>query len=835
MGAGDRIRFVLFVRNRQTVVAAMDGKSRMDNVQSYGGGGGSMEALAQWKKYSLLQQQQHPQQRKGASGDDIVDKYQSHLSSLNDETKAMGLRARRQLLPKHEQHARGWNLVRHVVEANTMRQSKYETVQHLVSHLQDVDVLDGRRRISTLREDIQASQGNEEGGSMMKSPTKLQQILQRLIVAVKDARDLVTYMEDVGLEPHTSEIQRRLEDHDTMPPPACLARLDKIKHVRGYTKLVDLLDRQHSLNQLFQDSWYAFSSRKTIMGAEGRKVVTSTRNYVLESMQLLSLVWRQLRTAATSSVTKTGSMRNLHIMKRTEQFHGLLMAYDINIRNMSVVLEGYDDDAATFGPLKIHHGNDMERYTTPHSLHGPSLHGDSNSIHHVELKKNLSVIEKAVNANQKEKLARVFRTTTAVRRGLSAAELKRAIAEVLAEDNESRSLLIKYVSLVKPDESDDVDMNAGETDPVVNDVEKDDHLDRSDLIEVEIYLSLLVISKLFKAQLGRESQALTDAVRVRSAQFNRRSLDIFASRALTYYAYAHERFGNNYAGIRPVLLAAHRTACLRSDEIGQSTLLNLLLRNYLHENLYDQAFKLVSKTTFPEAVSNNQFVRYLYYVGKIHAVQLDYTDSYTKLMQSIRKAPQNTAVGFRRTVHKLAIIVQLLMGEVPERSIFNQDEFQVALEPYLKLTNAVRLGNLEDFTTVLTHHAETFKTDKTYTLILRLRHNVIKTGLRKINTSYSKIRFTAIKDGVIDAVIDHKNGWMQSKETVDVYVTNEPQQAFHKRITFCLDVHNEAVKAMRYPPGAYKKDLESAEERLEREKQEEELAKEIEDELDDGI
>ncbi|RHZ24160.1 hypothetical protein DYB37_001059 [Aphanomyces astaci] len=787
MGTGDRIRFVLFVRNRQTVVAAMDGKSRMENVQSYGGSGGSMGALAQWKKYSLLQQQQHPQQRKGASGDDIVDKYQSHLSSLNDETKAMGLRARRQLLPKHEQHARGWNLVRHVVEANTMRQSKYETVQHLVSHLQDVDVLDGRRRISTLREDIQASQGNEEGGSTMKSPTKLQRILQRLIVAVKDARDLVTYMEDVGVEPHTSELQRRLEEHDTMPPPACLARLDKIKHVRGYTKLVDLLDRQHSLNQLFQDSWYAFSSQKTIMGAEGRKVVTSTWNYVLESMQLLSLVWRQLRTAATSSVTKTGSMRNLHIMKRTEQFHGLLMAYDINIRNMSV------------------------------------------------LKKNLSVIEKAVNANQKEKLARVFRTTTAVRRGLSTVELKRAIAEVLAEDNESRSLLIKYVSLVKPDESDDVDMNAGETDPVVNDVEKDDHLDRSDLIEVEIYLSLLVISKLFKAQLGRESQALTDAVRVRSAQFNRRSLDIFASRALTYYAYAHERFGNNYAGIRPVLLAAHRTACLRSDEIGQSTLLNLLLRNYLHENLYDQAFKLVSKTTFPEAVSNNQFVRYLYYVGKIHAVQLDYTDSYTKLMQSIRKAPQNTAVGFRRTVHKLAIIVQLLMGEVPERSIFNQDEFQVALEPYLKLTNAVRLGNLEDFTTVLTHHAETFKTDKTYTLILRLRHNVIKTGLRKINTSYSKIRFTAIKDGVIDAVIDHKNGWMQSKETVDVYVTNEPQQAFHKRITFCLDVHNEAVKAMRYPPGAYKKDLESAEERLEREKQEEELAKEIEDELDDGI
>ena len=41
---------------------------------------------------------------------------------------------------------------------------------------------------------------------------------------------------------------------------------------------------------------------------------------------------------------------------------------------------------------------------------------------------------------------------------------------------------------------------------------------------------------------------------------------------------------------------------------------------------------------------------------------------------------------------------------------------------------------------------------------------------------------------------------MYSKETKDVYSTNEPQNAFHVRIAFCLDTHNEAVKAMRYPP-----------------------------------
>ena len=95
---------------------------------------------------------------------------------------------------------------------------------------------------------------------------------------------------------------------------------------------------------------------------------------------------------------------------------------------------------------------------------------------------------------------------------------------------------------------------------------------------------------------------------------------------------------------------------------------------------------------------------------------------------------------------------------------------------------------------------------------------------------------------------------------MDTYATTDPQQAFHKRITFCMDVHNEAVKvclplrmailfvfhswvlfcclflfsqSMQYPPDAYKKDLETAEERAEREKTEEEIAKEIEDEMDE--
>lgn len=65
-----------------------------------------------------------------------------------------------------------------------------------------------------------------------------------------------------------------------------------------------------------------------------------------------------------------------------------------------------------------------------------------------------------------------------------------------------------------------------------------------------------------------------------------------------------------------------------------------------------------------------------------------------------RKAPQDTARGFNLTVQKLIIIVQLLMGDIPERSIFNAPETRNLLKPYLALTQAVRTGDLHEFSQV---------------------------------------------------------------------------------------------------------------------------------------
>jgi len=107
---------------------------------------------------------------------------------------------------------------------------------------------------------------------------------------------------------------------------------------------------------------------------------------------------------------------------------------------------------------------------------------------------------------------------------------------------------------------------------------------------------------------------------------------------------------------------------------------------------------------------------------------------------------------------------------------------------------AVRIGDLELFRAVADKNASVFYADKTHNLIVRLRHNVIRTGLRNISISYSRISLRdvasklhldsatavadaesivtkAIRDGGIDASVDHSMGWMQSKETGDIYST----------------------------------------------------------------
>ena len=128
---------------------------------------------------------------------------------------------------------------------------------------------------------------------------------------------------------------------------------------------------------------------------------------------------------------------------------------------------------------------------------------------------------------------------------------------------------------------------------------------------------------------------------------------------------------------------------------------------------------------------------------------------------------------------------------------------------------------------------------------------VIRTGLRNVTLAYSRISLAdvaaklglasaedaecivskAIADGGVDGEIDAEAGCLRAAHAPDAYSTQAPTAEFHSRITFCLDLHNEAVRAMRFPPDAHKKALpaESAEARRERQEREMEYLAEEDD------
>ncbi|KAG0125112.1 putative proteasome regulatory particle subunit (RpnC) [Tuber indicum] len=457
-----------------------------------------------------------------------------------------------------------------------------------------------------------------------------------------------------------------------------------------------------------------------------------------------------------------------------------------------------------------------------------------------EIKENFTLLERAVSLFDARFTLRVLRSLSSLRRRLNPEILSKVVAETYPGDHPSSRRLTAAIG--------------SSASGMYLDSPSEGSKDGGALLpEIDIYLHLLVqIYLLDQKNLETGASFSTELVQIIHS-LNRRTLDSLAAKVYFYYSRVHELLPPPaITEIRPQLLASLRTATLRKDIDTQATLITLLLRSYLQTSHITQADHLVSKTLFPESAANNLIARYQYYLGRIRAIQLDYTAAHNELVGAIRKAPQTAAAaGFVQAANKLNIIVELLMGDIPERSVFREPRLEKSLHAYFLLVQAVRIGELDSFFDTLNTHAETFKKDGTYSLILRLRQNVIKTGIRMMSLSYSKISLRdicvrlrldseesaeyivakAIRDGVIEATLNHEKGYMQSKELLDVYATQEPQEAFHERIMFCMSLHNDSVKAMRFPMNQHRLELKNAQEARERER---ELAKEIQDgDIDD--
>jgi 26S proteasome regulatory subunit N3 len=279
--------------------------------------------------------------------------------------------------------------------------------------------------------------------------------------------------------------------------------------------------------------------------------------------------------------------------------------------------------------------------------------------------------------------------------------------------------------------------------------------------ELETFFHLLVVVRLLDDKRHEEaSKSATELVaKVRS--FVRPTLTPVAAKAFFYLSRAAELLGGeHYAAVRPILLNAHITAGLQHANEAQvewGKLRSVVL------SMTD--FVFFTADDF-ESLAPQLFASFSVCSGRQAVVQIEPCDDHVERwkcqqqpdcsISSLSGANQGGAACVRHSFrvlggitsqssarngawvsschvrkkkkkrkiliffffscphsHKFLIIVQLLMGEIPERSLFAQTELAGALRPYFLLARAVRLGDLESYNKAVSTYSASFARDDT--------------------------------------------------------------------------------------------------------------------------
>lgn len=343
--------------------------------------------------------------------------------------------------------------------------------------------------------------------------------------------------------------------------------------------------------------------------------------------------------------------------------------------------------------------------------------------------------------------------------------------------------------------------------------------------EVNSFVHLLVTRYLLDGKKLEELDAFNRKVVIPRVlgSYNQRTLDLINAKLWFHVVLCDEARGERAnLETRSSMIRFLKVASLKHNSETKAMLITLLLRSFLATGEIEAAADFMAKVEFPSSadVSSSLEARYYFYMSKINAIQLDYSTANEYIIAAIRKAP-NTAnsLGFLQQANKLLCVIELLMGDIPDLSFFHQAGMQRSLEPYYDLSKAVKLGDLKKFTSAIAKYKPQLIKDGNYQLYVRLRSNVIKTGIRIISLTYKKISLRdiclklrldseqtgeymvsrAIRDGVIEAKINHEQGYIETSELLNVYDTDEPQATFDERITFVNQLHDESLLAMRYP------------------------------------
>ncbi|KAF0990982.1 hypothetical protein HZS_5152 [Henneguya salminicola] len=203
-------------------------------------------------------------------------------------------------------------------------------------------------------------------------------------------------------------------------------------------------------------------------------------------------------------------------------------------------------------------------------------------------------------------------------------------------------------------------------------------------------------------------------------------------------------------------------------------------------------------------------------------VHRNYKVALTHFSKSLTSSQNLNAVGLKQTVVRSILLSKLLIGEYPDRKLFLNECYFKGILPYFDLIKAVKLGSHLLFTQYIDKNQDCYIRDHTAAIVLRLHHNVLKAALVRLSLSYSSIYLTdiakklsldnndvefivakAIKDNIVNALIDHDLSIANFKTEDNVYNTHKPQKLLQSRSTECYNLYSKFMTSMTYPKSAY--------------------------------
>ena len=168
--------------------------------------------------------------------------------------------------------------------------------------------------------------------------------------------------------------------------------------------------------------------------------------------------------------------------------------------------------------------------------------------------------------NQSRLLERAIRQNCAVRHGVTKDVLLLAVKSYIPVTSPMQQNMLLAVSSLP-----DIASDAASASP------PEDFSPTTQLPEIEVFLCTLIVTTLLRYEMNDAAALFSVSLISRLKTFSRRTLDIFAAKALYYYSLCFERV-NRLDTIRSTLLQVYRTSCLHRDELTQAVVFNLILR-----------------------------------------------------------------------------------------------------------------------------------------------------------------------------------------------------------------------------------------------------------------